>query len=35
VPDQLRDNPKHPYTRELMASRPASIAWHRSEGAAS
>ena len=35
VPDQLRDNPKHPYTRELMASRPASIAWHRTKGAAS
>lgn len=35
VPDQLRDNPRHPYTRELMASRPASIAWHGSKGATS
>jgi ABC-type glutathione transport system ATPase component len=32
VPEQLRDAPKHPYTRELMASRPASIARHRLEG---
>lgn len=27
VPDQLRDHPAHPYTRELMDSRPAGILW--------
>ena len=27
VPDQLRDHPAHPYTRELMESRPAGILW--------
>ena len=31
VPEQLRDDPKHPYTRALMASRPAGIGWN-SEG---
>jgi len=25
VPEQLRDNPQHPYTRQLMDSRPAGI----------
>ena len=25
VPDQLRDNPQHPYTRQLMQSRPAGL----------
>lgn len=27
-PEQLRDHPKHPYTRALMESRPASLTWH-------
>jgi len=27
APDQLRDHPAHAYTRELMDSRPAGIAW--------
>ncbi len=32
IPDQLRDAPLHPYTRALMAARPAGIAWTRPEG---
>ena len=35
LPDQLRDNPQHPYTRVLMDSRPAGLSWRRSEGEAS
>lgn len=31
-PDQLRDHPAHPYTRELMDSRPAGIAWAPDSG---
>ena len=27
LPGQLRDHPAHPYTRELMESRPAGILW--------
>ena len=27
VPEQLRTNPKHPYTRALMDSRPESVIW--------
>jgi ABC-type dipeptide/oligopeptide/nickel transport system ATPase component len=34
VPEQLRDNPQHAYTRALMASRPAGITWTRKEGVA-
>ena len=32
VPDQLRDHPAHPYTQQLMDSRPASIMWSPSDG---
>lgn len=32
VPEQLRDDPQHPYTRALMASRPAGIGWTRDGG---
>ena len=31
-PDQLRDHPQHPYTRELMDSRPAGVIWTRTAG---
>ena len=34
VPEQLRDHPKHPYTRALMASRPAGISWTHAGGQA-
>jgi ABC-type glutathione transport system ATPase component len=34
VPDQLRDNPQHPYTRILMDSRPNGINWTRPIGGA-
>ncbi|QYH34646.1 ABC transporter ATP-binding protein [Salinibacterium sp. M195] len=27
LPEQLRDNPQHPYTRALMESRPAGLTW--------
>ncbi|TFD20957.1 ABC transporter ATP-binding protein [Cryobacterium sp. TMT4-10] len=34
APEQLRDDPQHHYTRELMDSRPAGVIWTRTAGGA-